>query len=83
MIKASELKELASTAISRDKFIGILMSKAKDQAEMGSYSINVTIPVSIGENEAVEIRKFLNEEFGYVARLTTYKGFRMMHISWR
>lgn len=83
MIKASELKEIASTAISSTKFISILMDKAKQQAEMGSFSVNVTIPVSIGENDAVEIRKHLNEQFGFVARLTTYKGFRMMHISWR
>lgn len=83
MIKASDLKEIASQAISKERFISILMGKAKDQAEMGSYSVNVTIPVSIGENEAVEIRKHLNEQFGFVAKLTVYKGFRMIHVSWR
>lgn len=83
MSKASELKEIASTAISGTKFISILLDKAKQQAEMGSYSVNVTIPPSINENEAIDIRKQLNTEWGFAARLTTYKGFRMMHISWR
>lgn len=83
MHNASELKEIASTALTSTKFIVILMGKAKQQAEMGCFSVNVTIPASIGEADASDIRTYLNEKFGYNAKLTTYKGFRMMHISWR